>query len=269
MEYLYSLSRNEASMSDTEFAGKIAIVTGGAGGMGRATAIAFARAGAQVAVADIAADGGNETVDMVNAAGGEGRFFTTDVSDAQSVEELVRGTVDAFGGLHCAVNAAAIELERERLADVEVDVFDRIIAVNLRSIFLCMKYEIRQLLEHGEGGAIVNIASTNSFRPQPHQSAYTASKHGVLGMTRNAAIDYAGDGIRINAICPGAIDTPMLRAAIERRGRDPQEVAGRLSVLGRFGDPDEIARAALWLCSDGSSFTVGHALAVDGGYLAT
>ena len=178
------------------------------------------------------------------------------------------GTVAAFGGLHCAVNGAAIELEREPLAEVEEDTFDRIIAVNLRSIFLCMKYEIRQMLDQGGGGAIVNIASTNSFRPQPHQSAYTASKHGVLGMTKNAAIDYAPHGIRINAICPGAIDTPMLRAAIDRRGRDPQEVAGRLSVLGRFGEPDEIAKAALWLCSDDSSFTVGHALAVDGGYLA-
>ena len=136
------------------------------------------------------------------------------------------------------------------LADVEEATFDRIIAVNLRSIFLCMKYEIRQMLAQGAGGAIVNIASTNSFRPQPNQSAYTASKHGVLGMTRNAAIDYAGHGIRINAICPGAIDTPMLRAAIERRGREPEEVAGRLSLLGRFGDAGEIAKAALWLCSD-------------------
>ena len=167
------------------------------------------------------------------------------------------------------MNAAAIELERERLADIEEDTFDRIIAVNLKSIFLCMKYEIRQMLAQGEGGAIVNIASTNSFRPQPHQSAYTASKHGVLGMTKNAAIDYAADGIRINAICPGAIDTPMLRAAIERRGRDPQEVAGRLSLLGRFGEPDEIAKAALWLCSaDARRSPSATPCAVDGGYLA-
>ena len=124
------------------------------------------------------------------------------------------------------------------------------------------------MLAAGRGGAIVNIASTNSFRPQPHQSAYTASKHGVLGMTRNAAVDYGKDGIRINAVCPGAIDTPMLRAAMERRGRQPEEVAGRLSLFGRFGQPDEIAQACLWLCSDESSFTTGHALAVDGGYLA-
>jgi glucose 1-dehydrogenase len=255
-------------MSDKDFAGKVALVTGGAGGMGRAIATAFAEAGAKVAVSDIAAEAGQETAERIAAAGGDSRFIASDVADAQSVEALVAGTVEAFGGLHCAVNAAAIELEQVRLADVEEDTFDRIIAVNLKSIFLCMKYEIRQMLTQGRGGTIVNIASTNSYRPQPHQSAYTASKHGVLGMTKNAAIDYASDGIRINAICPGAIDTPMLRAAIERRGRDPQEVAGRLSLLGRFGEPAEIAKAALWLCSDDSSFTVGHALAVDGGYLS-
>jgi NAD(P)-dependent dehydrogenase (short-subunit alcohol dehydrogenase family) len=120
----------------------------------------------------------------------------------------------------------------------------------------------------GRGGAIVNIGSTNSFRPQPHQSGYTASKHGVIGLTRSAAIDYAGDGIRINAICPGAIDTPMLRNAMEQRGRAVADVVDRLSLIGRLGRPDEIAKAAMWLCSDDSSYTVGHALAVDGGYLA-
>jgi NAD(P)-dependent dehydrogenase (short-subunit alcohol dehydrogenase family) len=163
---------------------------------------------------------------------------------------------------------AAIEGETERLADLDVATFDRIIAINLRSIFLSMKYEIRAMLAGGHGGAIVNIGSTNSFRPQPHQSGYTASKHGVIGLTRSAAIDYAGDGIRINAICPGSIDTPMLRNAMEKRGRTEAEVISRLSLIGRFGRVDEIAKAALWLCSDDSSFTVGHALAVDGGYLA-
>ncbi len=255
-------------MASNDFAGKIALVTGGAGGMGRAIAIAFAEAGARVVVSDLVADAGQATAELIASAGGSSRFLAADVSDARSVEALVSGTVETFGGLHCAVNAAAIELEREPLADVEESTFDRIIAVNLKSIFLCMKYELRQMLAQGSGGAIVNIASTNSFRPQPHQSAYTASKHGVIGMTRNAAIDYAADGIRINAICPGAIDTPMLRAAIERRGREPDEVAGRLSLLGRFGEPAEIAKAALWLCSEDSSFTIGHALAVDGGYLA-
>jgi NAD(P)-dependent dehydrogenase (short-subunit alcohol dehydrogenase family) len=248
-------------------AGKVAVVTGAAGGIGRDVAVLFAVEGARVAVADIAAEGGHETAELIRKAGGEARFFATDVADATSVQALIAGAVDAFEGVHCAVNGAAIELEREPLADVDEAIFDRIIAVNLKSVFLCMKFEIREMLRHGFG-TIVNIASTSSFRPQPQQSAYTASKHGVLGLTKNAAIDYASRGIRINAMCPGAIDTPMLRAAIERRGRDQQDVANRLSALGRLGEPGEIARAALWLCSDASSFTVGHALAVDGGYLA-
>ena len=222
-------------MSDGVLTGKVAIVTGAAGGMGRATALAFAAEGAQVAVSDIAADGGHETVELIRPREVRPASSPPTSPTRGRSRRSSSGTVDAFGGLHCAVNGAAIELERVPLADVEEETFDRIIAVNLKSIFLCMKFEIRQMLPHG-GGAIVNIASTNSFRPQAHQSAYTASKHGVLGMTKNAAIDYAPHGIRINAICPGAIDTPMLRAAIERRGRDPDEVAGRLSKLGRFGD---------------------------------
>lgn len=254
------------------FEGKVAVVTGAAGGMGRATAVAFAAAGASVVAADIDAASGEETAALAVAAGGKATFVRTDVSSQADVEAMIDAAVTGFGGLHCAINAAAIENETVRLDELPVEDFDRIIAVNLRSVFLCMKYEIAAMRRGeggGVGGAIVNIASTNAFRPQHNQAAYTASKHGVLGLTRSAGIDYAADGIRVNAICPGGIDTPMLRRAMEARHRDPAEVAGRLSPLGRFGEADEIARAALWLCSPESSFTVGHALAVDGGYLAS
>ena len=251
----------------SEFNGKTALITGGGGGMGRATALAFALAGASVVVADRSEEGGRATVAEIEARGGRAVFVATDVSISADVQAMVATAVDTYGGLHAAVNAAAIEIEVDFLADLDDADFDRVIAINLRSIFLSMKHEIRAMLA-GSGGTIVNIASTNSYRPQPHQSAYTASKFGVLGLTKSAAVDYAPKGVRINAICPGAIDTPMLRGAIEARGRDPKEVAGRLSLTGSFGQPEDIAQAALWLSSDASAFTIGHALAVDGGYLA-
>jgi NAD(P)-dependent dehydrogenase (short-subunit alcohol dehydrogenase family) len=250
------------------FTGEVAFVTGAGGGMGRAIGVAFARAGACVVLADIDEPGGRETERLVREAGAEGVFVATNVAEARSVEAAVAVAVDQFGQLDVAVNAAAIENETSPLHECDDEVFERMHAVNVRGVFLSMKYEIRAMLAGGHGGAIVNIASTNSFRPQHDQPAYTASKHAVLGLTRSAAYDYAGRGIRINAICPGSIDTPMLRNAMERRGRDPQDVVDRLSLLGRFGRPDEIAAAALWLCSEGSSFTVGHALAIDAGYLA-
>jgi NAD(P)-dependent dehydrogenase (short-subunit alcohol dehydrogenase family) len=252
----------------SRFGGRTAMVTGAAGGMGRAVALALAAEGAAVVVADVVVEGGEETVALVEQAGGRAQFLRTDVSDSDEVRTAVARAVSAYGGLDLGVNAAAIECETEPVADCEESTFDRVIAVNLRSVFLCMKYQVRAMREQGRGGAIVNIASTNSFRPQPNQAAYTASKHGVLGLTRAGAIDHAADGIRINAVCPGAIETPMLLGAIEARGRDKDEVAERLSLFGRFGQPDEIAQAVLWLCSDDSSFTTGHALAVDGGYLA-
>jgi glucose 1-dehydrogenase len=256
-----------AATSGGWFDGKVALVTGGASGMGRAISSAFAAAGARVVVADIAVEGGALTAQAIKQAGGEALFVRTDVSQSGDVQAAVDAAVSSFGGLDCAVNAAAVEGEGGPLADVDDETFDRMIAINLRSIFLSMKYEIRAMLARG-GGAIVNIASTNSFRPQPHQAAYTASKFGVAGITKAAAVDYAPHGIRINAVAPGAIDTPMLRNAIAARGRDASDVANRLSLLGRFGTVDEIAEAVLWLCSDRSTFTVGHILAVDGGYLA-
>ena len=250
-----------------DFTGKVALVTGAAGGMGRATAQAFAAAGASVIAADVAAEEGERTVEQIRGDGGQGVFVRTDVSSAADVRAAVAAAVDNYGGLDCAANMAAIETETTLLADCEEETFDRLVAVNLRSIFLCLKYEIRAMLERG-GGAIVNIASTNSFRPLPKQAAYTATKHGVIGMTKTAAIEYAGLGIRINAVAPGAIDTPMLRGAMATRGSNEADVLDRLSLIGRFGEPAEIANAVLWLCSDRSTYTMGHTLAVDGGYLA-
>jgi NAD(P)-dependent dehydrogenase (short-subunit alcohol dehydrogenase family) len=255
-------------MSDRSFEGRVALVTGGASGMGRAIALAFAARGAAVVIGDVDDAGGARTAADGQATGADVEFVRTDVAVSADVEQLVGQAVERFGRLDHAVNAAAIEIERGELVDTDDDVFDRLVAVNLRSVFLSMKHELRAMLAAGNGGTIVNIGSTNSFRPQPHQVVYTATKHGVIGLTKAAAIDYARHGVRINAICPGAIDTPMLRAAIERRGRDASGVIDRLSLVGRFGTVDEIAAAALWLSSDASSFTIGHALAVDGGYLA-
>jgi NAD(P)-dependent dehydrogenase (short-subunit alcohol dehydrogenase family) len=248
------------------FGGRVALVTGAGSGMGREIALALARNGARVVLADISTDGGEQTQKLVDEVGGEAVFVRTDVSVGDDVAAAVQLAVSTFGGLDCAVNAAAVEGEGGLLADTDDALFDRLIAVNLRSVFLSMKYEIKAMGERG--GAIVNIASTNSYRPQPRQAGYTASKFGVVGLTKAAAIDYAPLGIRINAIAPGAIDTPMLRNAIVNRGSDEADVIRRLSLVGRFGTTDEIANAALWLCSDRSTFTVGHVLAVDGGYLS-
>jgi len=248
--------------------GKVALVTGGASGMGQAVVRTFAAEGARVAFVDVDEGGGKETEGLVADAGGEAVFTLADVSDPAAVEAAVALAVRSFGGLDVAVNAAAIEFEMVPLHECSLDDYERMLRVNLRGVFLSMKYELAAMLATGRSGSIVNIASTNSFRPQPNQPAYTASKHGVLGLTRAAAVDYAPLGIRVNAICPGGIETPMLLGAMERRGRDPKDVVSRLSLMGRFGDVVEIAQAALWLCSDASSYTTGHALAVDGGYLA-
>lgn len=255
-----------------DFSGRTALVTGATGGMGRAVTAALVASGANVMASDLSAEAGAGLVDEFAGGAGTLEFADADVSDLAAVESLVAHTVDRFGGLDCAVNAAAIEFETVPLAECADDEFDRMMNVNTRGLFACMKYEIRAMLDGGTGTggrSLVNIASTNSFRPQRNQPAYTASKHAVLGLTRSAALDYAGQGIRINAICPGAIDTPMLRSAMERRGGTPDDVARRLSPLGRLGEPPEIAAAAMWLCSDASSFTTGHALAVDGGMLGS
>jgi glucose 1-dehydrogenase len=256
------------AMAGTAMAGRRCIVTGAAGGMGRAITRALVEAGARVVATDLSQGGLDELADDLAPLGAELIVVAGDVSSAADVASVVGVAVERFGGLDAAVNAAAIEFEQCPLHECDDVDYERMMAVNVRSVFLCMKHELTAMLAGGDGGSIVNIASTNSFKPQPNQPAYTASKHAVLGLTRSAAVDYTREGIRVNAICPGAIDTPMLRQALQRRGRRPDEVAGRLSLFGRFGEPVEIAAAALWLCSDASSFTTGHALAVDGGMLA-
>ncbi len=245
--------------------GKVVVVTGAAGGMGEAITRTLVAAGARVVACDRAAE---PLRALCGSLGDDAADVAGDITDPDTVRRMVGTAVDRFGGLDAAVNGAAIEFEHVPLHETTDDDFERMMGVNVTALFRCMRAQLGAMLATGNGGSIVNIASTNSFKPQPNQPAYTASKHAVLGLTRSAALDYAPHGIRVNAICPGAIDTPMLRGAMERRGRDPHEVAKRLSRFGRFGTPQEIADAALWLCSDASGFTTGHALAVDGGMLA-
>ncbi len=246
--------------------GKVAIVTGAAGGMGAAITRTLVAAGARVVACDRAAEPLRE---LCGSLGDAAADVAGDITDPEVVARSIATAVERFGRLDAAVNGAAIENEMVPLHETTDEDFERMMQINVSALFRCMRAQLNAMLAAGNGGSIVNIASTNSFKPQPNQPAYTASKHAVMGLTRSAAIDYAALGIRVNAICPGAIDTPMLRGAMERRGRDPEEVAKRLSKFGRFGTPQEIADAALWLCSGASSFTTGHALAVDGGMLAS
>jgi glucose 1-dehydrogenase len=244
--------------------------------MGRAIGAAFTAAGASVVLADVDAAGGAESERLANEAGagrsGTAVFVATDVTDEQQVAAAVAVAMDRFGRLDHAVNAAAIEGERVPLHETPTAGFERMQDINVSGLYFSMKHELAAMLAAPDraerGGSIVNLASTSSFRPQRNQTAYVASKHAVLGLTRSAAIDYGAKGVRINAICPGGIDTPMLRNAMERSGAPEEAVIERLSLNGRFGRPDEIAAAALWLCSDGASYTMGHPLAVDAGYLA-
>ncbi len=253
-------------MADQSYAGKAVLVTGGAGGIGRAAALAFARAGARVAVSDVNAAGGEETVGLITQAGGEAIFVKADVSREAEVEALVAKTVAAFGRLDCAFNNAGIEEESKPLADCDEALFDRIMAVNVKGAWLCMKHEIRQMLKQG-GGAIVNTASVAGLVGALLQPVYAASKHAVVGMTKTAAAEYGKAGIRINSVCPGVIRTPMLERAIEREPRREKNIV-KVHPIGRIGEADEIAGAVLWLGSEAASFVTGHQLAVDGGLTA-
>lgn len=247
--------------------GKVAIVTGAGVGMGAATARLLAARGARVVVSDINPDTAATTVEAIRANGGTAHAVRTDVSDEAQVEALVAETVATFGRLDCAVNNAAITPDVLPIHEADMAVFDRVLNVDLRSVMLCMKYEIRQMLAQEGPGSIVNIGSVSSFRPQPNNAAYVAAKHGVIGLTKTGSLEYAGRGIRVNAVLPGAIDTPMLRGALETTGFTEADFAPALSLFGRFGKPEEVAEASAWLCSDAASYVTGHSLAVEGGYL--
>jgi len=249
-----------------DFAGKVALVTGGASGMGRETALAFAREGAKVVVADVQVDGGEETVAMIRKAGGEAIFVKADVSKTAQVKALIDKTVETYGRLDCAFNNAAVEEENCLMADCTEEAFDRMVAINLKGVWLCLKYEIQQMLKQG-GGVIVNTASIQGIVGHAFLTAYTGTKHGVVGLTKSAALGYAKAGIRVNAVCPGPFRTPMLQRYIESKPGAEERVISTIP-LGRIGEPREMAEAVLWLCSDRCSFITGHPLVVDGGLVA-
>jgi NAD(P)-dependent dehydrogenase (short-subunit alcohol dehydrogenase family) len=251
----------------SQFDGKAAMVTGAASGIGRASALALAREGAWVLVCDVNADGGAETVRLIEEAGGEAMFRTVDVSQAAHVEQAVAEVVRTFGHLDLAHNNAGVVGLAKRVADTPLESWEEVVAVNLTGVFLCLKYEIAQMEAQGTGGAIVNTSSISGLGASPLMSAYTASKHGVTGLTRVAGYDYAKRGIRINAICPGVTHTPMMEQWI---GGDPaiQAVMDASVPIGRMATPEEMAEAVVWLCSDKASFVTGLAMPVDGGLTA-
>jgi NAD(P)-dependent dehydrogenase (short-subunit alcohol dehydrogenase family) len=248
------------------FSKKVALVTGAASGIGRATALAFAREGASVAVADVTEPAGNETVALIQKAGGTAKFFRCDVSKDADVEKLVRDVVAAFGRLDFAHNNAGIEGKQAKTADCTEETWDRTIAINLKGVWLCMKHEIPQMLKQG-GGAIVNTASVAGLVGFAGLPAYNASKGGVIQLTRTAALEYAKENIRVNAVCPGVIKTPM----VDRfTGGTPEGEAAFAAgePVGRLGRPEEIATVVVWLCTDDASFVTGIPMPVDGGWVA-
>src|SRR3979409_2153804 len=233
-------SRKEgAAMAAGPLEGKVAIVTGAAMGMGEATARVFAAAGANVLVSDVNEELGQATVARIERDGGTASFCRTDVSRAVDAENMVRAAVERYGRLDCAVNNAAVTPDTHPIAELDEQEFDRILAVDLKGVALCLQYQVTQMLEQGDGGAIRNIGSVSSFRPQPNNAAYVAAKHGVIGLTKVASLENAPLGIRVNTVAPGAIDTPMVRGALETVGTTEAEFAPMISLLGRFGQPEE------------------------------
>jgi NAD(P)-dependent dehydrogenase (short-subunit alcohol dehydrogenase family) len=248
--------------------GKVALITGGASGIGRATALTFAREGAKLIIADMNEDGGQQTVHMITEHGGEATFVQVDVSRATEVEAMISKTVQTYGRLDCAHNNAGIgSRPRVLLHELSEESWERVISINLKGVWLCMKYEIIQMCTQG-GGAIVNTASIMGLVGSWSRSGvYNASKHGVVGLTKTAALEYAKLGIRVNAVCPGYIRTPLIEEALTSNPEMEAQIVARHPV-GRMGRPEEIAEAVMWLCADAASFVTGHTMTVDGGYVA-
>ena len=247
--------------------GKVALVTGSASGIGRATALAYAREGARTVVSDVDVEGGGETVAMIESAGGEAIFVRADVTKAKEVAALIQATVATYGQIDCAFNNAGLEREYTRPDErFTEETFQSTVDTNLRGVWLCMKYEIQQMLEQGSG-AIVNSSSIAGLVGIQRQPIYVASKHGVAGMTKSAAVEYADRGIRINAVAPGLVDTPLMER-IYASNPEMLEEADSWQPIGRPGKPEEIAEAVVWLSSDKASYVVGHVMAVDGGFVA-
>ena len=248
------------------FKGKVALVTGGNSGIGRTTALAFAREGAKVVIAARRVPDGEETVGMIADAGGEALFVRTDVSKASEVQALIMRTVLTYGRLDCAFNNAGVAGNGAKGHEYAEDDWDHLMDINLKGVWLCMKYEISQMLKQGTG-TVVNNSSTSGLVGEYGSSAYAASKHGVIGLTKSAALEYAQEGIRVNAVCPGWVRTPMVEDSLVYRPT-VEEQPDSMGPLGRIGTPEEIAEAVLWLCSDAASFVTGHSMVVDGGLLA-
>ncbi len=253
-------------LMDRSFEGKVAVVTGAASGMGLVTARSFAEAGAAVALVDIDERAARTAVDDLIAAGHRAIAVRCNVADEAEVAAMVDQTVEIFGRLDAAFNNAGIQSPAVETADASGAEFDRVIAVNLRGVWNCMKYELKQMRQQGSG-AIVNCSSIGGLIGLPGRAVYHAAKHGVLGLTKSAALEYASRGIRINAVCPGTVDTPMVSAMLAKEADAMKEIM-RDQPIGRLGRPEEIASAVLWLCSPGAGFVIGHALTVDGGFTA-
>lgn len=247
-----------------DFTGKVVLITGGSAGIGRAIALAFAGQGAKVVVGDVS-DGGGETVDMLKREGGDGLFVRTDVAEAGDVEALVARTVEAYGGLHCAVNNAGVLPPTRLFAEQDEADFDRVVAVDLKGVFLCLKHQIRHMAQAG-GGAIVNTASIAGVIADPGMAPYVAAKHGVIGLTKAAAVDHAKDGVRVNALAPGLVETAMTKRWMEDPEMREAVLAGPL--LGRGAKPEEMTGMVLYLCSSLASFATGQTFIVDAGQTA-